>query len=175
MLCALMLAGCIDSTAPILHDATPVFGERVRLHLYSLRDGAAHQPDTMTFRWNGSRYAVPRWRLKDLSGFTFHEFEGNDSLVQSFSAKGQRAVEYAVARKLADGAFLIIAIDENDADEATRTAMCTKTKFTSCRIETREQLLAFARATAAKPHQSGGLAVLVAGRASPIGTPPSLH
>ncbi len=160
----LTLASCIDSTAPILDEGKPVFGPRARLHLYSLRDGAAHQPEITTFRWNGSRYVVPRWRLNDLGAFTMHDFEGSDAIVQSISAKGERTVEYALARKLAEGVYLVIAIDENDADEATRATFCTKAKSSPCRIETREQLFAFARATAAKPHQSGGLAVLVAGR-----------
>jgi hypothetical protein len=173
-LCALTLAGCIDSAAPILHDAKPVFGERARLHLYSLRDGAAHEPDSVTYRWNGFRYVIPRWRLANLSAFTIHDFEGNDAIVQSFSPKGEKAIEYALARKLADGVYLVIAIDENDADEATRAALCTKAKSSPCRIETRDQLLAFARATAAKPHRGGGLAVLVAGR-QPSATPPSLR
>jgi hypothetical protein len=174
-LCALLLAGCVDSAAPILHDAKPIFGQRARLHLYALRDGAAHEPDIATYRWNGSRYVIPRWRSANLSPFTIHDFEGNDSIVQSFSTKGEKAIEYALARKLADGVYLVIAIDENDADEATRAALCSKAKFSPCRIETREQLLAFARATAAKPQQSGGLAVLVGGRSLAAGTSPSLR
>jgi hypothetical protein len=164
LLAALTLTACIQSTAPILADAKPVFGESVRLHLYSLYDGGAHKPEVVTFRWNGSRYVIPRWQLSDLAGFTVHDFEGSDAIVQSFSAKGERAVEYALAHKLADGTFLINAIEENDVDEATRAAHCSKTKFAACRIETREQLFAFARATAAKGHARGGLAVVVSRR-----------
>jgi hypothetical protein len=161
LLAALAPTACIQSTAPILPDAKPVFGESVRLHLYSLYDGGAHKPEVVTFRWNGARYVIPRWRLSDLAGFTLHDFEGSDAIVQSFSAKGEKAVEYALAHKLADGTYLINAIEENDADEATRAAHCTKTKFSACRIETRDQLFAFARATVAKAHQRGGLAVVV--------------
>jgi hypothetical protein len=163
-LAAVTLSACIDSAAPILDDAKPVFGPRVRLHLFSLHDGSAHQPDIVTFRWNGSRYVVPRWRLHDLSAFTIHDFEGSDAIVQSFSAKGDRTIEYAIARKLADGTYLVVAIDENDADETTRAASCSKVKSSACRIQTRDQLFALARATAAKTYQSGGLAVIVTGR-----------
>jgi len=163
-LAAVMLAGCIQSAAPILSDAKPVFGESVRVHLYSLSDGNAHRPEVVTFRWNGSRYVIPRWRLSDLAGFTWHDFEGNDAIVQSFSSKGEHAIEYALARKLADGTYLINAIDENDADEATRATNCTKTQFSACRIEKPDQLFAFARATAGKTHQRGGLAVVVTRR-----------
>ena len=158
-----MLSACIDSTAPILSDGKPVFGEQVRFHLYSLYDGAAHQAQIVTFRWNGARYAVSGKR-HDVSDFTIHDFEGNDAIVQGISVKKGRTIEYALARKLADGTYLVIAIDENDADEPARATLCTKAKSSPCRIETRDQLLAFARATAAKPHQQGGLAVLVTGR-----------
>jgi hypothetical protein len=158
-LCAATLAGCIQSGAPLLGDAKPIFGERVQVHLYNLDEKGAHRPEVVTFRWNGSRYVVPRWRLSNLAGFTSHEFEGNDAIVQSYSTKG--ITEYAVARKLADGTYQVNAIDENDADEATRTALCTKTRSAGCVVYTRDQLVAFARATAAKTHPRSGLAVLV--------------
>jgi hypothetical protein len=164
VLAATALTGCIQSAAPILSGAKPDFGDSMRVHLYSLSDGAAHRPEVVTFRWNGSRYVVPRWRLSNLAGFTMHELEGNDFIVQSFSTKGERPVEYALAHKLADGTYLINAIDENDADEATRAAYCTKTKLSACQIETSEQLVAFARAAALKEHQRGGLAVVVTRR-----------
>ena len=45
---------------------------------------------------------------------------------------------------------MVIAIDEDDADEPTRAAHCKHPGGAACRIETREQLFAFARATAAQ-------------------------
>ena len=62
-------------------------------------------------------------------------------------------------RKLADGVYQVIAIDEADADEATRAANCKHPGGIACRIETREQLFAFARATAARRKNDGGLAI----------------
>ena len=53
-------------------------------------------------------------------------------------------------RKLAEGVYQVIAIDEDDADEPTRAAHCKHPGGAACRIETREQLFAFARATAAQ-------------------------
>ncbi len=53
----------------------------------------------------------------------------------------------------------MIAIDEADADEATRAANCTHPGGTACRIATREQLFALARATAAHHKDEGGLAL----------------
>ncbi|MEX0752419.1 MAG: hypothetical protein WD073_05785 [Xanthobacteraceae bacterium] len=163
-LAGLMLSACIDSTAPILSNGKPDFGEQVQFHLYSLYDGAAHQAEIVTYRWNGTRYAVSGKRPNDMSDFTIHDFEGPDAIVQGISIKKGKTIDYALARKLADGTYLVIPIDENDADEATRGKFCIKDKSSPCRVESHDQLVAFARATAAKPHQQGGLAVLVTKR-----------
>ncbi len=165
-LAGLLPAACIDSKAPILTDAKPLFGKQARFHFYGLRDGAAHDEKTATYNWNGSRYAVSGKR-NDMEDFTIHEFEGSDFIVQGISPKKGRSVEYALARKLADGVYLVIVIDESDADEATRTKFCLKAESGPCSVETQEQLFGLARATAAKPRQQGGLAVLVAGTGRP--------
>jgi hypothetical protein len=70
--------------------------------------------------------------------------------------------EYAIARKLAEGTYLVVAIDEADADDATRGRLCGTKAGSACRVTTRDAVLTFARATAAKPHSAGGLAVLMA-------------
>jgi hypothetical protein len=43
-----------------------------------------------------------------------------------------------------------------------RYRFCGKEIVTSCRVATNDAVVAFARATAAKPHPAGGLAVLLA-------------
>src|SRR5665647_855257 len=48
-LCALSLTGCIDSTGPILADAEPVFGQKLRLQFYgpvSYTHLRAHETDS---------------------------------------------------------------------------------------------------------------------------------
>jgi hypothetical protein len=60
---------------------------------------------------------------------------------------------------LADGVYRVDVIDEDDADAGVREAQCKHPGGVSCRIETREQLLTFARATAAKKKTNGGLAI----------------
>lgn len=160
--CALVLAGCIDSKGPILTDSQPVFGERLRLQLYSLYKGAASEPEQVTYRWNGEMYARAGGGLRDVRAFSVHEFENGDYIVQDVPSKRPRYNEYGLMHKLADGVYLIRAIDEDDADEATRKAHCGKGEPkdpASCRITTREQLFAFARAAAAKHHGDGGLVI----------------
>jgi hypothetical protein len=153
-----VLAGCIDSKTPILSGAAPSLGDRPHLQFYALRDGAAHEPTTETFAWRDSRYVPVRGTARDLGAFTLHDFEGSDLLVQSM--RPGKPVEYAIARKLADGAYLLIAVDETDADDATRTRFCDTNAGTACRVTTRDAVLAFARASAAKPHSGGGAVLL---------------
>ncbi len=155
-----LLTGCISSSAPILTDAQPLLGEGPRLQFYALHDGAAYEPTEATFRWRDDRYVPTGGTADDVGPFTLHAFEGADLIAQSI--RPGHPSEYAVVRKLADGTYLVVAIDEDDADDATRNSFCAKDPGASCRVTTREAVLAFARATAAKSHSTGGLAVLMA-------------
>ena len=53
----------------------------------------------------------------------------------------------------------MVPIDEGDADEPTRAAYCKQVDKSACRIDTREQLMAFARFTQAQRKDGGGLAI----------------
>jgi len=154
---ALTLSGCIESSAPILADAEPVFGKHLRLAIYSLRKGFAHEPGKVTFNWNGALYARASGALRDVAAFSAHPFENGDYIIQAVPARRTAATEYALLHRLAEGVFLVIPIDENDADDPTRAAYCKTAGSSRCRIETRAQLFAFARATAARQKDEGGL------------------
>ena len=160
-LCALTLSGCIDSSGPILPDSQPVFGPRLKLQFYGLRKGFARDPEQANFTWNGALYAHAGGGMKDVSAFSIHPFEAGDFIIQSVPAKRARITEYAVVHKLVDGVYQVVVIDEADADEPTRAAYCGKGEKNnrSCRIETRDQLFAFARATAARQKDDGGLVI----------------
>lgn len=158
-LSAILLSGCIDSSAPILTNAQPVFGPRLNLQLYGLRQGYAHDPEQARFTWNGKLYTQAGSGMNDVAGFSMHPFEGGDYIVQSVPVRKPQNPEYALMRKLADGVYQVIAIDEDDADAPTRAAHCRHPGGAACRIETREQLLTFARATAARRKEDGGLAI----------------
>jgi hypothetical protein len=158
-LCSLALSGCIDSADPILSDAQPVLGPRLKLQLYSLRDGHAHDPERARFVWNGNLYVRSGGGMKDVASFTLHPVEGGDTIVQSVSTQHPEHVEYALMHPLAEGVYQVVTIDEDDADEPTRVAQCKHLGGAACRIETREQLFAFARATATKRKTDGGLAI----------------
>jgi hypothetical protein len=158
-LCALALSGCIDSSGPILTDSQPALGPRLNLQLYALREGHAFDPEQARFAWDGKLYAQSGSGMNDVSGFTVHPFEGGDYIIQSSPARHLQIAEYAVMHQLADCVYQVIAIDEDDADATTRAAKCKHPGGAACRIETREQLFTFARATAAKRKTGGGLAI----------------
>jgi hypothetical protein len=163
VLAALALTGCVSSTSPVLSDAKPVLGERGLLHLYTLSEGAAHEPVVVSFQWSGSRYLL-RGKAIGISDFTAHPYEGRDWIVQGMTQRPPRRIEYALARGLADGTYQLIAINEDDAEGPAREKFCTKTQDASCRIATPEQLFVLARASADKASAAGGLAVVVPSR-----------
>jgi hypothetical protein len=154
-----LLTGCISSNEPILTDAQPLLGKELHVQFYVLRDGTAREPSAETFRWQDGRYVPIGGNAKDIGPFTLHAFEGSDLIVQSIRAG--KPVEYGIARKLADGVYLLIAVDENDADAATQNKFCEKAATVACRVKSREVVLALAHVTAAKPHANGGLALLM--------------
>jgi hypothetical protein len=156
-LCALSLSACIDSTSPILTDAQPVLGPRLNLQLYTLHKDVADGPEKVSYAWNGKLYAHAGGGMKDIGAISLHPFEGGDYIIQAVPVRANQTIEYALLHKLASGAYLVIAIDEADADEATRAANCTHPGGTACRIATHDQLFAFARATAAHHKDEGGL------------------
>jgi hypothetical protein len=160
LLIAIALAGCISATAPILTDAQAILGDQIEVHLFNGPKGTGNPHTVVTYQWNGGRY-LPRDPSQDFGEFTIHPYEGRDLIVQIRAARVPRLTEFALARRLAERVYLLTAISEEDADEAMRERFCTKTQDAACRISTPEQLFVFARATAAKDEDSGGIAVIV--------------
>jgi len=158
-LSAMTLSGCIDSENPILADVEPAFGKHLTLQVYSLRNGVAHDPERAVYDWNGSLYARVSGGMRDMPTFAVHPFESGDYLIQETSARPPRLTEYALLHPLADGVYQVLPIDADDAADQTRAAYCHTVGKSSCRIETRAQLFAFARATAALRKKDGGLVI----------------
>lgn len=163
---AIPLAACVDSTEPILQESQPLLGTKLRLQLYSFRDGFARDPERVDYIWNDGLYTRVSGSLKDVPAFSVHPFESGTFIVQTAPAKGKR-VEYAVMRKLNEGVYMVAPVDESDADQTSRAANCKQDNNVSCRVERREQLLALARVTAAKQSDSGGLVIRLADTPGP--------
>jgi hypothetical protein len=165
LLAVLLLAGCVDSTAPLLTGAQPMFGPTVRIHGYTLGDARTSGPEIGNFRWDGAQYRVVGRATFEVAAFTVVPLAGDDLVIQSRSSRPQvKSIEYALARKLADGVYSLAMIDEADADDETRAKLCRKDAGSPCRVGTSEALLAFAKATAAKPDPKRSLAIIVGDR-----------
>ena len=157
---ACLLSGCIDSAKPILTDSKPLLGQHLRLQTYSLDSkGVSDGPEQAEYVWKGSYYAHVSGGMKDVAGFTVHLFEHGDYIVQTRPKAANGTVDYALLHPFVAGVYQAVAIDENDATAAVRAANCKTNKDSSCRVETRAQLWALARATAASPKDRGGLAI----------------
>ncbi|HET7191519.1 MAG TPA: hypothetical protein VFI98_06355 [Pseudolabrys sp.] len=161
-LCVLSFSGCVDSSGPVLPGARALLGQQLRLQFYTLHNGAADEPEQATYKWDGAHYAHVSGGMEDVGSFSVHPFEGANFIVQTAAAKRPGAFEYAVAHRLADGVYQVVAIDEDDAGPSLRARYCKRTDDASCRIETRKQLFAFARATGQRRKGQGGLVLRLA-------------
>jgi hypothetical protein len=161
LLAAAALAGCVTSQTPILGDARAILGDRIQVHAFGAAKEGARDHAAGIFEWSGSRY-LRRSGPANLTDFTVHPYEGRDLIIQSRVGRAGSLTQYGLARRIADGVYLVIPISEQDADEGTRERFCTKTEDAACRVVTPEQLFVFARATAAKDEEAGGIAVVLA-------------
>lgn len=162
LLSGLLLAGCVDSAAPLMTGAQPVFGPEVRLHLYVLGENRATGPEPGIYRWQGGEYRAVNKPGFEIASFTAFPLGGNDLIIQSRSTRPQiKDIEYGIARKISPAVYVVGAVDENDADSATRRKLCAAGGSDSCRVANHDDLLTFVRASAAKPELRGSLAILV--------------
>jgi hypothetical protein len=166
---AIATSACVSSTEPILSDARAILGERGQLHIFSAPKDGARTALRYNFQWRRDRYIAASGPRVEPVEFTAHAFEGRDLVVQWKSTtawspkqkwRGMRAVTYFLLRKVAEGAFLMLPVTEDDVDEATRKRFCIKAPETTCRISTPEQLFAFARAAAEKEDPDAGIVVV---------------
>lgn len=166
---ALATAACVSSTEPILSDARAILGERGQLHIFSAPKDGARNVLRYNFQWRRDRYVAATGPRAEPVEFTAHPFEGRDLVVQWKSTtawspkqkqRGIRPVTYFLLRKVAEGAFLMLPVTEDDVDEPTRKRFCIKSPEATCRISTPEQLFAFARAAAEKEYPDAGIVVV---------------
>jgi hypothetical protein len=161
LVAALSLSACVESQAPLLTDAKPLLGEQFEVHLYeNFSDKKASDFHTAVYKWKDGNYVRDSGLARDVKRFVAQPLEGNDFLLQSTDSAN--LFNYWIGRKLAVGVYLVIPLEETDADDATRTAACGKDEQEGiCRVGTYDQLLKMARATAAKPARNAALGVVL--------------
>ena len=168
---ALLLSGCVESEKPLLTDAKPLLGQQFEVHLYeSFVDKKASDFHSSVYHWEGGQYVRASGLARDVKRFVAQSLSSNDFLIQSTgysekstSGKNEKLFEYWIGRRLVDGVYLIFALNESDVDDATRNAACGNEQSEGvCRIQSYDQLVILARATAAKPVRDFALGVILA-------------
>jgi hypothetical protein len=159
-----VVSGCVESHTPILTKAEPMFGPQFELHLYdTFIAGKARDVRISTYRWRNNRYERADQRIGDESEFVVQPIDEATLIVQTHDSENA-LFHYSVARKIADGAFLVSAIEEADVTPEIRAEICGNEQLAIiCMIRTHDQLATLARATADKPPHNPMLGVIVRG------------
>ena len=144
---AFVLSACVQSEKPLLAGSKPLLGMRFQLTLYQdFAEGKPRSVKASVFRWNGDHYALVSGDSSGVQYFVIQPFDGGNLLIEA----NENDHVYLLGRKLADGTYGIVPIDQNDVDEATRDRTCVTRNPVICMIRTRRQLDVFVRAAAAK-------------------------
>ena len=146
---AIPLTDRIDSSDPILAESRPVRGPEPKAQLYASRKAYATEPERADYTWNRELNAHTGG---DVHVFSVHP--ANDYIVQTV-----QKTEHSLLRKFAKGVYLVVAVDDADANEATRAAYCKYVERSSRRIEPAEHPFTYTLATAARQKDEGSLAI----------------
>lgn len=162
VLLAVFSVGCVQSDKPLLSDAKPSMGQSFEAHFFeNFVDGKASVVHTAYYRWIDQHYVLVRGSNNRVVSFTSIALDDENYVVEG-AVKETAELNYWVARKMVDGVFLIVSVNEADADEVTRAAACTGRKAEGfCFVEKQAELIKLAKATASKAMRNPTLGVLV--------------
>src|SRR5262245_57340279 len=114
ILSTLTLAGCVDSSGPLLRNAEPILGQKLRVHVVPV---GKEQTDpngeilayTWNGAWNGGRYEPAAKSKGTQQPFTVHYFGAQDYIAQGFPTSDTvvETVTYALIRKVAEGVYVM--------------------------------------------------------------------
>ncbi|MBV1699376.1 MAG: hypothetical protein KGQ47_13625 [Hyphomicrobiales bacterium] len=153
-----IISGCVESRAPLLTRIEPLFGPQFEAHLYdTFIAGKARNVQVAQYRWRGDGYERVGYSGEK---FVVQPINETDFIVQTDNTDNA-IFHYSVARKIVDGVFLVLPIEESDAPPETRAAICGNDQAIICTIESYDQLVTLARATVEKSPHNPLLGVIV--------------
>ena len=161
------MASCVASDKGLVTDAKPTMGRQFTAQLFrKFYDGRAHELRASTFRWEDGAYVDVRGAV-DFRRFVSMPLHGDDTIIQASDANG-KLFTYWLGRKLANGTYLIEALDEANVDAEKRPALCVKQEQDGfCFVDTKAKLVALAEATACAPIRNAEIAVIVGDNFNP--------
>ncbi len=166
IIAALTLSACVESQTPLITDAKPLLGMHFIVNLYEdFADNKAGNVHSSVYQWKNGQYIRAYGQARDAKRFVAEPLSDSDFVIQSSDEQNKRYV-YWIGRRLTPGIYSIVGIEELDANDATRKAVCGDRADGICEVTTRDQLLTLARATAAKPLRNPAIAVVLNAGAS---------
>jgi hypothetical protein len=158
LLAGFMLAACVEAKTPLLAGTKPMFGEQFQLNLYQdFTDGKATAVKTAVFRWNATRYARVSGEMSGVKYVVVQSLDDTNLLIETTDEKDY---VYLLGRKLAEGTYRILPVDENYVDAAAQKQLCVTQDRQTCTVATRAQLDAFVNAALGKTIAYTMLAVI---------------
>jgi hypothetical protein len=149
LLAACMLAACVQAKTSLLAGTKPLFGDQFQLNVFEdFTDGKAVAATASVFRWNATRYALVSGDPP--SGVKFFAAEPLDADTLLIEASNETDYAYLLGRKLAEGTYRILPVDEKYLDKATQSGTCVTQNSETCTVATRQQLDTFVRASLGK-------------------------
>ncbi len=156
---AVMLSACVQSNTPLLTATKPLLGDQFQLNRYEdFTDGKADSFKLSVFRWNGTRYAYVSG-ASDVKSVVAEPLDADTFLLEAGDGK---VYAYLLARKLAEGTYRILPVDEKYLDVATQKQTCVTQEGETCMVATRAQLDTFVKASIGKTIAYTMLAVISA-------------
>ncbi len=168
-LVALGLGSCVISDKPLVVGSKPLLGDRFDAVLFrDFTEGSGYSAQKVGYHWSDGYYLRASAGGKHMVRFAAETLSATDFLIersQDDRAAGQaKLFTYFIARKVADGAYLVAPLNENDLSAADREAMCDKDQPEGfCSIKDHDQLMTSARATEGKTLKNVSVAVLTFG------------
>ncbi len=145
---AVMLSACVQSKTPMLTGSEPLLGPDFQLNLFEdFTAGRAVSAKVSVFHWNGSRYAYVSGNSSDVKSFVAEPLDADTFLIE---VTDDKVYAYLLGRKLAEGTYRILPVDEKYLDKATQARLCVTQTSESCTITTRPQLDTFVKASIGK-------------------------
>jgi len=150
VLSTLALGACVDSAEPLLKNAEPIMGQKLRVHMVPVgKEQTDPLGDIVAYAWSGTRYEPVSGAKGAVRPFTIHYFGAQDYIVQGFPTPDTLPnVNYAIIRKAAEEVYVMSPIEENDLDEETRAKLCDPRAEYTCRISSADALAQIARSMA---------------------------
>ena len=105
----------------------------------------------------------------DMTQYAYLDADCPDTVNPSLWRQAQLNAVHGLFQ-VTEGVYQVTAIDEDDADGATRARYCRRADERPCRISTQKELFAFARATDARQKKEGALVLrLPTDNSEPLG------